>query len=287
MKTVIITGGYGQLGVACKEHLKKSFNVIITGKNIFEQDVKLDITDRKDIAKAYSDFKPDVVLNLAAMTNVDECEIDKIAANKINIEGVKNLCKNFSGHFIQLSTDYVFDGLSGPYNELDEVNPISHYGKTKLEAENWLKNNYSNVTILRANVIYSYTKRTKASFVKWVVDSLKNNKEINVVNDQWNNPTWTDSISFIINKIIDNSIIGLYNYGDKDFMSRYDFAILISKIFNLDENLIKPINTSNLNQIAERPLKSGLKTEKIESRLGIVPNSVENCLRKIHDNLSK
>ena len=287
MKTVIITGGYGQLGVACKEHLKKSFNVIITGKNIFEQDVKLDITDRKDIAKAYSDFKPDVVLNLAAMTNVDECERDKIAANKINIEGVKNLCKNFSGHFIQLSTDYVFDGLSGPYNELDEVNPISHYGKTKLEAENWLKNNYSNVTILRANVIYSYTKRTKASFVKWVVDSLKNNIEINVVNDQWNNPTWTESISFIINKIIDNSIIGLYNYGDKDFMSRYDFAILISKIFKLDENLINPINTSNLNQIAERPLKSGLKTEKIESRLGIVPNSVENCLRKIHDNLSK
>jgi dTDP-4-dehydrorhamnose reductase len=287
MKTVIITGGYGQLGVACKEHLKKSFNVIITGKNIFEQDVKLDITDRKDIAKAYSDFKPDVVLNLAAMTNVDECERDKIAANKINIEGVKNLCKNFSGHFIQLSTDYVFDGLSGPYNELDEVNPISHYGKTKLKAENWLKNNYSNATILRANVIYSYTKRTKASFVKWVVDSLKNNKEINVVNDQWNNPTWTESISFIINKVIDNSIIGLYNYGDKDFMSRYDFAILISKIFNLDENLINPINTSNLNQIAERPLKSGLKTEKIESRLGIVPSSVENCLRKIHDNLSK
>ena len=287
MKTVIITGGYGQLGVSCKEYLKKSFNVIITGKNIFDQDVKLDITDRKDIAKAYSDFKPDVVLNLAAMTNVDECERDKIAANKINIEGVKNLCKNFSGHFIQLSTDYVFDGLSGPYNELDEVNPISHYGKTKLEAENWLKNNYSNATILRANVIYSYTKRTKASFVKWVVDSLKNNIEINVVNDQWNNPTWTESISFIINKIIDNSIIGLYNYGDKDFMSRYDFAILISKIFNLDENLIKPINTSNLNQIAERPLKSGLKTEKIESRLGIVPSSVENCLRKIHDNLSK
>ncbi|MBT4149876.1 MAG: sugar nucleotide-binding protein, partial [Candidatus Marinimicrobia bacterium] len=88
-------------------------------------------------------------------------------------------------------------------------------------------------------------------------------------------------------KIIDNSIIGLYNYGDKDFMSRYDFAILISKIFNLDEKLINPINTSNLNQIAERPLKSGLKTEKIESRLGIVPSSVENCLRKIHDNLSK
>ncbi|MGY8750820.1 MAG: SDR family oxidoreductase [Fidelibacterota bacterium] len=287
MKNIIITGGYGQLGIACKKDLKNSFNTLITGSNTFREGVKLDITNRNDIARVYSDFKPDVVLNLAAMTNVDECDRDKIGANKINIEGVENLCENFKGHFIQLSTDYVFDGLSGPYNELDEVNPISHYGKTKLEAENWLKNNYSNSTILRANVLYSYTKRTKASFVKWVVDSLKNNKEINVVNDQWNNPTWTESISFVIKNIINIGLTGLYNYGDKDFMCRYDFAILISKIFNLDETLIKPIKTSNLNQVAKRPLKSGLKTEKIESRLGIVPNSVEDCLRKISNNLTK
>ena len=287
MKTVIITGGYGQLGRSCKKNLKKDFNVILTGKRLVEEGVKLDITDQNDIANVYSDYNPDVVLNLAAMTDVDKCEREKHTAKQINFEGVKNLCKNFTGHFIQLSTDYVFDGLSGPYNELDKVNPISYYGETKLEAENWLINNYNKSTILRANVIYSYSKRTNASFVKWVVDSLKNNKEINVVNDQWNNPTWTESISAIINNIVDIGLTGLYNYGDKDFMSRYDFAILISKVFNLDKTLIKPINTSNLNQIAKRPLKSGLKTEKIESRLGIVPNSVENCLIKIHDNLSK
>ena len=228
-----------------------------------------------------------MVLNLAAMTDVDGCERDKLAAKKINFEGVKYLCENFSGHFIQLSTDYVFDGMSGPYNELDDVNPISHYGKTKLDAENWLKDNYNNLTILRANVIYSYTKRTKASFVKWVVDSLKKNKEINVVNDQWNNPTWTESISFVIKNIIDSGLNGLYNYGDKDFMSRYDFAILISKVFNLDETLIKPISTSNLSQIANRPLKSGLRTKKIESSLQIVPNSVEYCLKEINNNLLK
>ena len=287
MKTVMITGGYGQLGVACNKILKNNFNIIVTGRDTYESGVKLDITDKNDIAKAYKDFKPDVVLNLAAMTDVDGCEKDKLAAKKINFEGVKYLCENFSGHFIQLSTDYVYDGISGPYNELDDVNPISYYGKTKLEAENWLKNNYSNLTILRANVIYSYTKRTEASFVKWVVDSLKNNKEINVVNDQWNNPTWTESISLVIKNIIDSGLNGLYNYGDKDFMSRYDFAKLISKVFNLDETLIKPINTSNLNQIAKRPLKSGLRTEKIESSLQIVPNSVEDCLRKINNNLSK
>ena len=119
------------------------------------------------------------------------------------------------------------------------------------------------------------------------MDSLKNNKEINVVNDQLNNPTWTESISLVIKNIIDSGLNGLYNYGDKDFMSRYDFAILISRVFNLDESLIKPTRTSSLNQIANRPLKSGLITKKIESSLTIVPNSVENCLRQIYNNLSK
>ena len=119
------------------------------------------------------------------------------------------------------------------------------------------------------------------------MDSLKNNKEINVVNDQWNNPTWTKSIALVIKNIINRGLNGLYSYGDKDFMTRYDFAILISRVFNLDESLIKPISTSSLNQIANRPLKSGLITKKIESSLGIVPNSVENCLKDIYNNLSK
>ena len=125
MKTVIITGGYGQLGESCNKYLKKDFNTIITGRDAYKSGIKLDITDKNDIAKAYRNFKPDVVLNLAAMTDVDGCEKDKIAAKKINFESVKNLCENFSGHFIQLSTDYVFDGNSGPYNEFDDVNPIS------------------------------------------------------------------------------------------------------------------------------------------------------------------
>ena len=287
MKNIIITGGYGQLGVACNKYLKKNFNIVITGRSESDEGVKLDITDKNAVARAYSKFEPDVVLNLAAMTDVDGCEKDKLSAKKINIEGVKNLCQNFTGHFIQLSTDYVFDGLSGPYSELDKAYPTSYYGETKLGAENWLTNNFNNSTIIRSNVIYSYTKRTNASFVKWVVDSLKDNKEINVVNDQWNNPTWTESIAVVIKNIVDIGLTGLYHYGDKDFMSRYDFAQLITKVFNLDRSLISPINTSSLNQTAKRPLKSGLKTEKIESELGIVPNSVENCLRKIRNNLSK
>ena len=197
------------------------------------------------------------------------------------------MCRHFSGHFIQISTDYVFDGKSGPYSEEDEPNPKSVYGKTKLFADNWLLDNYSKSTIIRTNILYSYTKRTKASFLKWVVDSLNDNQNIKVVNDQWNNPTWTESLSSVIYKIIDNQAFDLYHYGDRDIFNRFDFSILISKVFNLDSSLIMPISSDELNQIAPRPRKSGLITKKIESELGIIPKSVETCLNEIRKQFIK
>ena len=198
MKTVLVTGAYGQLGVACTNYLKLNFNVISSGRQAEGMGIKLDITDCDSIEHAQNEFHPDIILNLAAMTNVDGCEIDSQLAKSVNVDGVKNLCNGFCGHFIQISTDYVFDGLSGPYGEADEVNPLSVYGRTKLEAEDWLSANHSQTTILRSNVVYGYTERTDASFVKWVIDSLSNNKGIAVVDDQWNNPTWIESLTDII-----------------------------------------------------------------------------------------
>ena len=234
-----------------------------------------------------AETNPDIILNLGAMTDVDKCENDPSMAREINVEGVKNLCHGFGGHFIQISTDYVFDGIAGPYDELDETNPISVYGRTKLDADEWLRTNHTRATILRTNVLYSYTKLTQASFVKWVVDSLSQGKKINVVDDQWNNPTWTESLAPLIKKLIKVKAFDLFHYGDADLINRYDFALIIAKVFDLDTTLVSPISTDDLNQTAPRPLRSGLKTEKIESALGIVPNSVETCLEKIRKQLVK
>ena len=120
-----------------------------------------------------------------------------------------------------------------------------------------------------------------------MIDSLNKNKTINVVNDQWNNPTWTQSLSIVIARIIKKESFGLYHYGDKDYMSRFEFAKLIANVFKLDSSLIIPISTLSLDQIAQRPLNGGLKTKKIESELGIIPNTVENCLHEIHKLLDK
>ena len=287
MKTLLITGAYGQLGDACVKFLKNNYNITLSGVSPSDGGVHLDIRSKSSIKKVLSDIDPDVILNLAALTDVDGCELDPQQAKDINFSGVKNLCRDFSGHFIQISTDYVFDGKSGPYSEEDEPNPKSVYGKTKLFADNWLLDNYSKSTIIRTNILYSYTKRTKASFLKWVVDSLNDNQNIKVVNDQWNNPTWTESLSSVIYKIIDNQAFDLYHYGDIDILNRFDFSILISKVFNLDSSLIMPISSDELNQIAPRPRKSGLITKKIESELGIIPKSVETCLNEIRKQFIK
>ena len=287
MKTLLITGAYGQLGDACVKYLKNNYKITLSGVSPSDGGVHLDIRSKSSINKVLSDIDPDVILNTAALTDVDGCELDPQQAKDINVSGVKNLCRHFSGHFIQISTDYVFDGKSGPYSEEDQPNPKSVYGKTKLFADNWLLDNYSKSTIIRTNILYSYTKRTKASFLKWVVDSLNDNQNIKVVNDQWNNPTWTESLSSVISKIIDNQAFDLYHYGDRDILNRFDFSILISKVFNLDSSLIMPISSDELNQIAPRPRKSGLITKKIESELGIIPKSVETCLNEIRKQFIK
>ena len=285
MKSILITGAFGQLGIACSNILESTFNIIKTGINANRDNSKLDVSSKKDVEIFLNLHKPDIILNLAALTDVDGCEQDPQRADKINREGVMHLCDGFSGHFIQLSTDYVFDGEDGPYLEDDLTNPISIYGKTKLEAETYLINSTVNYTIIRTNVVYSYSNETKASFLKWVVQSLKDSKHINVVSDQWNNPTSAESLAHFIQRIALYGIHGLYHYADEGLMSRYEFAKLIAKTFELDSDLIRPILTSELNQAASRPLKSGLSTQKVQNELSIVPPSVEKSLIQICNSL--
>tara|TARA_B100000902_G_scaffold186732_1_gene178945 strand:- start:210 stop:1073 length:864 start_codon:yes stop_codon:yes gene_type:complete len=286
MKRVLITGAFGQLGEACSNLLDSNFHVIKSGRNSNDSATILDITSKKSVNDFLDQHTPDIILNLAAMTNVDWCEEKPEHADNVNHKGVVNLCDDFKGHFIQISTDYVFNGDDGPYLEEDPLDPISAYGKSKLAAEKYLAANNISHTIVRANVLYSYSHKTKASFLKWVVGSLKNSKSINVVNDQWNNPTSTDSLADFINKIALSETFGLYHYADNGVMSRFEFAQLIAEVFGLNSDLINPISSSDLNQVAARPLKSGLSTQKIENELLIQPPNVKESLKSIYDTIT-
>ena len=129
--------------------------------------------------------------------------------------------------------------------------------------------------------MYDYFKNTSASFLNWVVESLKNEIEINIVEDQWNNPTWTSSLAVVIEKAIDKGVSGFFHWGDRDWINRYEFAIKIASAFGLKTSLIKPILTKDLKQSASRPLKSGLKTDFAQKLLNLEPPSIEECLDSI------
>ena len=282
---ILITGAFGQLGHSLQSVLSKKSNyeLICTGRKVKkgQEGIPLDIRNQVALKELINTTAPDILINLAAMTNVDACELNPKLAGEINVAGLEHICDSFKGKIIHLSTDYVFDGTSGPYKEDDPLNPISIYGKTKLASEHILLEKDIKNLVIRGNVLYDYSPHTSASFLNWVVSSLKGNQEIKVVEDQFNNPTWTRSMSDIIGLSIENDLEGIIHWGDSDHISRFEFAKLIAKKFSLNESLIKPVLTSELNQPARRPLQSGLSTEKLVNMLDIIPPSIDDCLDEI------
>jgi dTDP-4-dehydrorhamnose reductase len=274
-KRILITGAVGQLGNSVINQLYGKYELLATdiisnkSNTLNVSFTNLDITDLEQIKSTLSNYNPNVVINLAAFTDVDGCELNHKKAYLINTSSIEMLLENFDGQFIQISSDYVFDGYNGPYGEDDKTNPLSIYGKTKLEAEKVLQSNKNNWCILRTNVLFDHYQKTDASFIKWIVDSLNLNKSINVVDDQWNNPTWTQSLAEFIELVINKNVRGLYNYGGADYLNRFEFAQIIADVFDLDKTLILPISSESLNQAAPRPLKGGLKTAKIEQEFDI------------------
>ena len=279
---ILITGAFGQLGNSLKNFLSINDEVFRTGLNIPTggKGLQLNIVDKIMLKDIISSISPDVIINLAALTNVDFCESNPEIAKEVNTNGVQNLVDVFSGKIIHLSTDYVFDGLKGPYKEEDQINPISVYGKTKYDAEKIVLDKNNNL-VLRANVLYNMFGNNKASFLNWVVNNLKNKNSIQVVNDQFNNPTWTESIAEILVNCLNKNMSGLYHWGDQDYLSRYDFAIKIAESYNLKSDLIKQIPTSQLKQMAPRPLNGGLDQSKLKKYLNIIPPSINDCLDAI------
>ncbi len=283
---ILVTGAFGQLGTALNKVLCKKHNVISTGIHIPNgaNGLRLDILNKLQLKEIVSAIQPDVIINLASLTNVDYCEQKPLLAREINIAGVQNICDAFTGKIIQLSTDFVFDGKNGPYHEDDPISPISVYGKTKSDAEKLLLDENPNHLVIRGNVLYSENYNYKSNFLGWIVNSLNNGIKIKVVNDQFNNPTWTNSMADIIELCASNDIAGILHWADADYLSRYEFSKKIANRLGLEISLIKEVKTEDLKQIARRPLKCGLVADKAMKSLNVIPPALEECLEKINMN---
>ena len=293
---ILITGANGMLGQRAVQFYSSRENIELLATSVEEKSVfdfveytQVDIKDRDNIKKVIYDYCPDFIVHTAAFTNVDLSERLREDAWKINVKGVEYIAeaaRTIDAHIIHISTDYIFDGKNGPYDENAIPDPVGYYGRTKLASENTLRISGTFFTILRTNVLYGIAQNSRPDFVRWVINSLSKNENIRIVKDQINNPTFIDDLVQGINKIIEFRKTGVYNIGGKEFLSRFDFTLRIAEYFNLDKKLILPITTDELKQPARRPLKSGLLILKAETELGYKPHTISESLAAMKKELA-
>jgi len=215
MNRILLTGSNGLLGQKLVELLSncKNYNLLLSSRqdsSVFQDEtlpyVQLDTTQKPNVRKIIEEFEPEVIINTAAMTNVDLCETERKAAWQSNVNTVENLvfaAKLVGARLVHLSTDYIFDGKNGPYHEQDRANPACYYGRTKLASENIVQTSGIPFTIVRTMVLYGIGYRVKLNFALWLLKNLSDEKAVRVVDDQFSNPTLADDLAYAILKTIE------------------------------------------------------------------------------------
>jgi len=295
---VLITGSNGLLGQKLLHRLRVDYEIklIATSKGANRVSEKsgyiyydLDITNENAVSRIMLKQKPDVVINTAAMTNVDLCEDEKKACDSLNVDAVQYLadaCAKINAHLIHISTDFIFDGENGPYKEEDEPNPLSYYGLSKLKSEQLLYNHNVKWTVLRTIIVFGVgEKLSKGNIVLWAKGALEKAEPLNIIDDQFRAPTLAEDLADICILAAKKKAFGIFNASGKDIMSIYEIVERIAKHYgNSTENLNK-ISTETLKQKAGRPPKTGFILDKSRKELGYNPHSFEECLAIIDQQL--
>jgi dTDP-4-dehydrorhamnose reductase len=243
-----------------------------------EDYLALDIGNKRELKEAIAEISPDWIFNAAAMTNVDLCEKEIGQCRLLNRDAVGWMAET-GLPMVHISTDYVFDGKSGPYGENDRPNPLGMYGRTKLESEPVVLDACSRSLIIRTMTLWGRGNKLRPSFVEFVKSNLQERRSITIVTDQVGNPTLAEDLAAAIWKLVEKSCSGLYHVGGSEILSRFDWAVKTAEFFNLDSSLIQPCLTSDLQQAAMRPLKSGFILDKLIKDTGFVPKNVYEQLQ--------
>ena len=284
MRKVLLTGANGLLGQKLVYAFKSRNDIELLatgiGKNRLIDQVNysyqsLDITNETEVNQTIKQFSPHVIINCAAMTNVDACELNQKQCWDVNVNGVKHLANavaKLGTHFIHLSTDFVFDGEDGPYNENDIPNPLHYYAKSKLESEKIVIRNCVNWSIARTIIIYGITDNmSRSNLVLWAKGEIEKGNTINVVNDQFRSPTLAEDLAKGCISIMDKNAFGLFHLSGPKSYSILEMVYMVADFYNLDKSLINPVSSKSLNQPAKRPLVTGFDIRKAKKELNYNP----------------
>jgi dTDP-4-dehydrorhamnose reductase len=244
--------------------------------------VQIDLADRRALKDALVASSADVVVNCAAMSDVDGCERERERAWRTNVKGVEYMveaCRKIDARFVHVSTDYVFDGRSGPYAEADKPHPLNYYGRTKLASENVCRTSGIGASVVRTSVLYGTGEGSRPTFVSRVIQALRSGQEMRIVTDQLSNPSFVDDVALGIMRIIEREREGIFHVAGPETVSRFTFAAEVAAAFDLPAGLLVPCASMDLAQVAARPSNAGLVTLKAQTELGIAPMGIAEGLR--------
>ena len=282
---ILVTGCNGLLGQKLVELIssKSEHYLIATAKSKLIPSLShgefhsLDITNKSSVEEVIFSTKPEVVINTAAMTQVDQCETEREKCWQANVEAVRYLveaCQKNNVHLVHVSTDFIFDGSHGPLDENEKPNPISYYGESKLAAEVEVQKSTTGWAILRTVLVYGVTKdMSRSNIVLWVKKSLEDGKTINVVNDQWRTPTLAEDLAMGCFLAATKKAKGVFNISGEEMMTPYDIAIASADFFKLNKSHIQQTDSTKFTQPAKRPPKTGFIIDKAKRELGYKPHT--------------
>lgn len=292
MKRILITGSNGLTGQKLVHLIRpnKAWLLFATSKGvnrISEQSGytyhPCDLTDPQAVRELFMEVKPDVVINTAALTNVDLCETERELCHRLNVDVVAEmcaLCKENNAHFIHLSTDFIFDGENGPYKEDDLPNPLSYYGWSKAESERLvMKSGLENWAIARTIIVYGTAEEmSRSNIVLWAKQALEQGNPLSIVDDQFRAPTLAEDLAMGCVLIAEKQAKGIFHISGKDIMSIFELIQRVGEFFQLDVSQVQRVSSSTLNQTAKRPPRTGFVLDKAIGELGYSPHTFEEGL---------
>ena len=265
----LVTGSAGLIGRQIVKDLSEThevFSCYDKSKPEYGNAVKMDLLNHEMISNVLLETEPDVVIHLGAMTGVDLCEKEESMAFDVNAKSTQIIaqqCSILNTFLVYVSTDYVFDGNSGMYYESSTPNPLSIYGKSKLEA--------------RTSTPFGLHP-TKKSFPVWVIENLKKQKQIDVLSDQFTSPTYVPNLSKMLIEISERHLDGIFHVAGATKISRYEMARMVSDKLNLDEKLLRDVSINELKLEAPRPKDSSLNISKADIILNEKPQKINQSL---------
>ncbi|MCM5528452.1 SDR family oxidoreductase [Parasegetibacter sp. NRK P23] len=288
-RKVLITGANGLLGqYLLQQFSAEDFDVVATGKGAARMRpaswtyVPLDITDAIAVTDLVLKERPDIIIHAAAITQVDQAEINPIECWNVNVTATRFLldaAKAVNAYFLYVSTDFVFSGNDGPYDETALPDPVNYYGSSKLAAEKAVMDYPGEWCIVRTVLVLGNAiEGTRSTLASWVLNALKTHQPIKVVSDQLRTPTLVHDLARGILLAAQQKAQGIFHISGKDAASPYEIAVFIAKRHHLDQILITPVTEKEFTQPAKRPRETIFVIEKAKRELGYAPQSLWDFL---------